>query len=134
MSNPQASAQDEDCVDTPHATQVLRLNTSALLDPNSLTISLSSSEIPIPFRALVDSGSTHCFIDIEFVTLHKLSARSVPPIPLKLFDGSCNSVITLVCDLPICFPCGTLQSVAFYVTHLDSSCLVVCSTRRFPML
>ena len=31
----------------------------------------------------------------------------------------------LACDLPLTFPCGTLQNVTAYVTTLDSSCSVV---------
>ena len=49
----------------------------------------------------------------------------IPPIPLKLFDGTTNSTITQTVELPIRFPTGELQTVTFYVTSLDASCSVV---------
>ena len=98
---------------------------SALSDPHALLIPLTSDSIFKPFNALVDSGSTHCFIDTNFVTLHKLKTIGVSLIALRLFDGSSNSIITLACNLNLCFPCGTHQTVTTYVTTLDSSCSVV---------
>ena len=90
-----------------------------------MLISVTTDSVSKPFNALVDSGSTHCFVDTDFVTIHKLKTRAVPPIALRLFDGSSNSIITLACDLPLYFPCGTLQTVTAYVTTLDSSCSIV---------
>jgi hypothetical protein len=46
----------------------------------------------LPVKTLIDSGSSHCFIDPTFVTTHNLSMSSIPPIELHLFDGTCNSV------------------------------------------
>jgi hypothetical protein len=70
--------------------EVVRLNASALSDPNSLRLSLTSSLISDSssvISALVDSGSTHCFVDTEFVHFYNLPLVSVSPIELKLFDG-----------------------------------------------
>ncbi|KAI6010254.1 hypothetical protein PISMIDRAFT_117231 [Pisolithus microcarpus 441] len=89
--------------------------------------------------ALVDSGSSHCFIDLSVVGKYSVPTKSVsPPIPLCLFDGSTNAVITQEVDLSVCFPSGNVTSISvtlelklplvtisFYVTPLDSSCLLV---------
>ena len=108
--------------------EVVRLNASALSDPNSLRVSLTSSLISdffSEFSALVDSGSTHCFVDTGFVHSHQLSITPVKPIELKLFDGTCNSVITESLQLPVLFLTGESMTIDFYVTPLDSSCSVV---------
>ena len=77
------------------------------------------------FSALIDSGSTHCFVDSGFVREHKLPVFSVDPIELKLFDGTCNSVIMQSLDLFVLFPSGESMTINFYVTPLDSACSVV---------
>ena len=77
--------------------------------------------------ALVDSGSSHCFIDPAYVALHKIPAVPIPhPIPLRLFDGSLGQTITqVVTEFSIHFSSGDILSLTFYVTPLDSSCSVV---------
>ena len=55
----------------------------------------SESVLNVSFKALVDSGSTNCFIESTFVRNHNLTPFRVPNIPLKLFDGTTNSVILL---------------------------------------
>ena len=47
--------------------------------------------------SLVDSGSSDSFIDSTFVNLHHLPTRGIPPIKLRLMDGTSNSVITQGC-------------------------------------
>ncbi|KIJ08731.1 hypothetical protein PAXINDRAFT_59846, partial [Paxillus involutus ATCC 200175] len=74
---------------------------------------------------LVDCGSTDCFIDTSFVNKHQLSTYSVPPIQLKLFDGTSNCMITHAVDLSVRFPSGFVTSNTLYVTLLDSSCFIV---------
>jgi Retroviral aspartyl protease len=65
------------------------INASALSASDSLTILLTSDTfIGLPFPALVDSGSTHCFLDSDFILKHKLPTRPIPTIPLRLLDGS----------------------------------------------
>ena len=51
---------------------------STLLDPNSLMphVSLLSLDLP-KIHTLVDSGSTHCFVDIKFTHNNKLTTYSV---------------------------------------------------------
>ena len=96
------------------------------LSSNSLIVSLNSNNIADhPFKALVDSSSTHCFIDTHFATKHKLCSNPIPPITLRLFDGTSNSVITQAITLQITFSSGEKHEVLFYVTPLDSSCSVV---------
>ena len=64
-SNPPAPVPDQGCIDLVGATVELRLNTSTLSSPNSLTIPLISDLIPsVTLITLVDSSSTHCFIEI----------------------------------------------------------------------
>ena len=110
----------------------IQLNAFALSDPHSLFISLTSLLIlgqdhlnKIPFRALIDSGSTHCFVDSKFVDTHHLKTSATPPVALCLFDGSSNSTISEIANLPIIFSTGNCMNLDFYVTLLDSSCSLV---------
>jgi Retroviral aspartyl protease len=105
----------------------------------SLVISLSTPSVPdIMFKSLVDSGSTHCFIEPAFVRKHVLPTRPIGPIPLRLFDGSINASITEAIEPPLRFPDSHTQSVDFYVTPLDSSVSVVLGhnwlTRYNPLI
>ena len=79
----------------------------------------------IPFRALVNSGSTHCFVDSKFVDTHHLKTSATPLVTLRLFDGLSNSTISKITNLPIIFPTGNCMNLDFYVTPLDSSCSLV---------
>ena len=92
---------------------------SALSDLNSLQprVTIISHNIP-EFPVLVDSGSTHCFVDPSFVKINSLSTYSVPPITLRLFDGTTTTMITEATDLSIRFTSGD-------VTPLDSDCNIV---------
>lgn len=105
----------------------VRLNAVSLSDPNSLCPYVSLPTFPniSEFPCLVDCGSSHCFIDSGFVSKNKIPTYPIPPIPLRLFDGTCNSMITEAVDLPIRFSSGVVTSDTFYVTPLDSSCFIV---------
>ena len=83
------------------------------------------SDSLLHFSTLIDSGSTHCFVDSKFVQLHNLPAHSIHPIELKLFDGTSNSVITVCVNFPVLFPTNESMTIELYVTPLDSSCSVV---------
>jgi len=106
----------------------VQLNTSALSNPHLLFVSLSSLLIlgqdylnKIPFQALVNSRSTHCFVDSKFVDTHHLKTSTTPPVALYLFDGSLNSTISKIANLPMIFSTGDCINLDFYITLLDSS-------------
>ena len=126
MSSPLNSAPTEDCVKLTGAPTEPQLNASALYNPNSLTISITSDHVPNTLICtLIDSGSTHCFLDTSITSKHNLHTYNINPIPLRLFDGTTNSVIHSAIDLLVRFPLGDEHSVTFYVTPLDSSCATV---------
>src|SRR6266436_1452492 len=64
---------------------VIRLNSTSL-SPNSFLLSLTSatvSELTRPFVALLDSGSSHCFVDEVFAKKNKLAlSKLLSIIPL----------------------------------------------------
>ena len=108
------------------------LNASALSDPHSLFVSLTSPLIlgqdylnKIMFQALVDSRSTHCFVDSKFVDTHYLKTSATSLVALCLFDGSSNSIISEIANLSIIFSTSDCMNLDFYVTLLDSSCSLV---------
>ena len=99
---------------------------SALSDLNSLQprVTIISHNIP-EFPVLVDSGSTHCFVDPSFVKINSLSTYSVPPITLRLFDGTTTTMITEATNLSIHFTSGEVTLMTLYVTPFDSDCKIV---------
>lgn len=102
----------------------VRLNATALISPDSFYIYLHTPAFR-NLRSLIDSGSSHCFIDSSFVSRHDIKTNSVTPIRLKLFDGTSNNYITESALIPVTFPSGETFSLTFYVTPLDSSCSLV---------
>ena len=64
----------------------IRLNASALSDPHSLGITLSSTLLPNSplISTLVHSRSAHCFVDSKFVQKNNLSLTSIPLTGLSL--------------------------------------------------
>jgi len=91
----QDSTKTEGHVELPcAATSPIQLNASALSDPHSLFISLISLLIldqdhlnKIPFHALVNSKSTHCFVDSKFVDTYHLKTSTTPTVAYCLFNG-----------------------------------------------
>lgn len=92
-----------------------------LSNPLSLTIELFSDSVPSPFRALVNSGSLHCFVDSDFAEKYHLTTLPVSPLRLQLFDGTSNETITWTASIPLHFPSGENLSVNFYVSPLNNS-------------
>jgi hypothetical protein len=116
----------------------LFLNASAL-SPDALYISLSCPSFPnISLRALVDSGSLHCFIHISVAQKHLLPICPIPPIPLWLFDGLSRFFIQFLVSVPVVFSNGTPCKILFYVTILDKSASAVLGydwlTRYNPLV
>ena len=110
----------------------IQLNASALSNPHSLFISLTSPLIlgqdylnKILFQALVNSGSTHYFVDSKFVGTHHLKTFATPPVALCLFNSSSNSTISKIANLSIIFSTSNCMNPDFYVTLLDSSCSLI---------
>ena len=118
---------------------MVTFNAAALSDPNSFICKVNSYPlIQTSFPGLLDCGSSDCFIDPKFAFKHKLQVRSIPPMQLKLLDGSRGASITQAIDLPIKFPCGMVTPITFLVAPLDSTCVVVFGlnwlTRYNPMV
>jgi len=59
------------------------------------------------------------------VNTHHLKTFATPPVVLCLFDGSSNSIISEIANLPIIFSTSDCIHLDFYVTPLDSSCSLV---------
>jgi hypothetical protein len=97
---------------------------SALLDPDSFTICLTILK-SLSLPTLLDSGSSDSFLDSLFVSKIKIKMKSITLIRLRLFDGTCNSMITETVEFLITFPTGKEFTLTFYVTSLDSSCSAV---------
>ena len=83
MSSPQHSALIEDCFELTGAPMEPRLNASTLYNPNSLMITLNSDLLlTTDIRTLIDSGSTHCFLNSATILKHQLHTYKINPIPL----------------------------------------------------
>src|SRR5258706_85930 len=100
------------------------LHTSSL-SPNSFFLSLTSTSICNLlqlFCALLDSGSSHSFVNEAFATNNKLKFSYLPnPIPLKMFDGSTPSNVSKKVWMPITFSTGEMHHLEFFVTNLDEN-------------
>src|SRR5258708_7125293 len=107
---------------------VIWLNSTSL-SPNSFLLSLTSasvSEHACPFIALLDSGSSHCFVDELFAKKNKLSLSKLPStILLRLFDRSTWNSIGHKTTIPLTFSTGETHWTEFYVTKLDKGYSIV---------
>jgi len=59
------------------------------------------------------------------VDTHHLKTFTTPLVALCLFDGSSNSTISEIANLPIIFSTGDYINLDFYITLFDSSCSLV---------
>src|SRR5258705_8131215 len=107
---------------------VIRLNSTSL-SPNSFLLSLTSASISKhahPFVALLDSGSSHCFVDELFAKKNKLLLSKLPStIPLQLFDGSTRNSVSHKTTILLTFSTGETHWMEFYVTKLDKGYSIV---------
>ena len=106
-------------------------NVATFDDPDSLIIPLMlpsvSSSLWTPM--LIDSGSSHCFIDLQYVTHHNIAMENITPVCLHLLDGSNTHIITLSVTMPLVFPTGETFSQDFLVAPLDPNCPLVLRHR-----
>src|SRR5258707_14396964 len=111
----------ESCPNRDSAAPVIQLNSTSL-SPNSFLLSLTStsiSEHAHPFIALLDSGSSHCFVDEVFAKKNKIALTKLPStILLRLLDGSAWNSISHKTHIPLTFSTGITHQTEFYVTKL----------------
>src|SRR5260221_12418436 len=103
MGNGSCPALQKGCQDIDSAFH-LRLNTTSL-SPNSFFLSLTScaTHNPLqPFRALLDSGLLHSFVNEAFTVKNKLKfSYLLKVIPLGMFSILRMSTVTRMCHIPI---------------------------------
>src|SRR6266481_4176047 len=129
LSSPRDYARPEDCAELPCAETTL-LGASTLSNPDSFLLSLTTDTLPnVILKSLVDSGLSDSFIDAMFVQTQHLTTYGIPPIKLRLIDGTSNSTITQAIDLQLRFPTGATQNLTFFVTPLDHGCTIVLGYR-----
>src|SRR5260221_14294964 len=118
----------ESCPNRDSTALVIWLNSTSL-SPNSFLLSLTStsiSEHAHPFVALLDSGSSHCFVDELFAKKNKLSLSKLPStIPLRLFDGSTRNSVSHKTTILLTFSTSETHQMEFYVTKLDKGYSIV---------
>jgi len=100
---------------------VLHLGAATTTGSKSLQVELSLPLILVPVVALVDSGSSDCFVDSVFVSKYCLPCRKIKPLPLTLIDGTINHFVNHVMSLPIRFPCSYSCQTEFFVTKLEGT-------------
>src|SRR5260221_7517585 len=97
ISNFSSIALSRGCPEKGSTALVIWVNSTSL-SPNSFLLSLTSTSISkhaCPFIALLDLGSSHCFVDELFAKKNKLSLSKLPStILLRLFDGSTQNSIS----------------------------------------
>src|SRR5258708_900993 len=102
----------------------MALHTSSL-SPNSFFLSLTSTSIrnPLrPFHALLDSGSSHSFVNEAFAMNNRLKfSYLLNPILLKMFDRSTPSNVSKKVRMPITFSTGETHHLEFFITNLDEN-------------
>src|SRR5260221_9117099 len=110
------------------AAPVIQLNSTSL-SPNSFLLSLTSASISKhahPFVALLDLGSSHCFVDELFAKKNKLLLSKLPStIPLRLFDRSTRNSVSHKTTILLTFSTGETHWTEFYVTKLDKGYSIV---------
>jgi len=117
---------------------MLRLGAATLTCLKSLQVKLSLPPIPVPVNALVDSGSSDCFIDFALISKYHLLCWKINPCPLALIDGTINHLVNHVMSLPIRLPCLYSFQIEFFVTKLEGTYPIVLghnwSTQYNPLI
>ena len=108
------------------------LNASALsnLDsfhsPVSFALSDISDSASLSAITLINSSSSHCFIDPSLIKSASLCIYAILSVSLQLFDSLQGKTITKVIhEIPLHFSSGNTMPLTFYITLLDSTCSVV---------
>ena len=96
------------------------MGAAKLLGMKSLLVDSRLQLVPGEFKGLMDSGSSDCFVNSEFVTRNKIRMQKINPLPLFLIDSTVNCCIDQVVSLPMQFSCRLLCVVECYVIPLDS--------------
>ena len=126
MGSPPNDAPTEGCVRQLCAQTTIWLNASVTSSPDALIIPVTSELTKgLVLPSLVDSGSLDSFIDSCVVERHHLAVYTIPLVKLCLIDGTFNSVIMQALKMHIHFPLGEIHYITFYVTPLDSSCMIM---------
>ena len=107
----------------------IHLNATALYNPNLLTLSLISllvcktDHIQNPtFCTLINSRSTHYFIDTTFVLKYNISTKPTPLVKLKLFDRLLNiTLLNSFCSLVLRYNQFTQHNLTGLLSLLLSS-------------
>src|SRR5258708_11890413 len=106
------------------STSSMALHTTSL-SPNSFFLSLTSTSICNllqPFCALLDSGSSHSFVNEAFAVENKLKFSYLPnPIPLKMFDMSTPLNVSKKVWMLITFSTGEMHHLELFITSLDEN-------------
>jgi len=116
----------EGCGNSNSEVKEVRLNAAALTNPDSLHTPISLlSHSSVSSSGLVDSGSSHCFVDPSFVSLHSIPSYEISPVILRLLDRSVGTNITHAADISIRFSTNDILPLKFYITKLDSTSMFV---------
>jgi len=118
------------CPNKDSTAPVIWLNSTSL-SLNSFLLSLTSASVSKhahPFIALLDSGSSHCFVDKVFAKKNKIALTKLPStILLQLFDRSAWNSVSHKTYIPLTFSTGKIHWTEFYITKLDKGYSVVLS-------
>jgi len=75
--------------------------------------------VPGAFERLVDSGSSDCFMDPDFVTKNRLSYQEIAPFPVTLIDGTISTYVTSAILLPIELTCSYTCILECFIMKLE---------------
>jgi len=97
---------------------VLHLGAVTLPGPQSLFLPIQSLCIQGAFKGLVDSGSSGCFVDPNFVVSNGLTYWTIALFSMVLINGTVNAYVTHAVLFPIDFACDYLCVPEFFITKL----------------